>query len=204
AYYNPPFNEIAYPAGILQPPMFDMGADDAVNYGAIGAVIGHEMGHGFDDQGSKFDAEGNLKNWWTPEDRKKFEDRAACVIDQYNTLEVGDGLHHTGKLVIGEALGDLGGLTLAFKAYQRSLHGKPGPVMDGFTAEQRFFLSFARVWASQDRPESMRLRLNTDPHPLPKWRAIGTLQNMPEFQKAFQCKQGDPMVRPVEKQCKLW
>ncbi len=204
AYYNPTMNEIAFPAGILQPPMFDMEADDAVNYGAIGAVIGHEMGHGFDDQGSKFDAEGNLKNWWTPEDRKKFDDRAACVIDQYNTLEVGDGLHHTGKLVIGEALGDLGGLTLAFKAYQRSLHGKPGPVMDGFTAEQRFFLSFARVWASQDRPESMRLRLNTDPHPLPKWRAIGTLQNMPEFHKAFQCKQGDPMVRPVEKQCKLW
>ena len=204
AYYNPTMNEIAFPAGILQPPMFDMDADDAVNYGAIGAVIGHEMGHGFDDQGSKFDAEGNLKNWWTPEDRKKFEARAACIIDEYNTLEVGDGLHHNGKLVVGEALGDLGGLTLAYKAYHRALQGKPGPVLDGFTADQRFFLSFARVWASQDRPESTRLRLNTDPHPLPKWRAIGTLQNMPEFQKAFGCKQGDPMVRPAEKQCKLW
>lgn len=204
AYYNPTMNEIAFPAGILQPPMFDMTADDAVNYGAIGAVIGHEMGHGFDDQGSKFDAEGNLKNWWTPEDRKKFEDRAACIIDQYNTLDVGEGLRHNGKLVVGEALGDLGGLTLAYKAYQRSLKGKPGPVMDGFTADQRFFLSFARVWASQDRPESTRLRLNTDPHPLPKWRALGTLQNMPEFHKAFSCKQGDPMVRPVEKRCKLW
>lgn len=204
AYYNPTMNEIAFPAGILQPPLFDMDADDAVNYGAIGAVIGHEMGHGFDDQGSKFDAEGNLKNWWTPEDRKKFEARAACIIDEYNTLEVGDGLHHNGKLVVGEALGDLGGLTLAYKAYHRALKGKPGPVMDGFTADQRFFLSFARVWASEDRPESMRLRLNTDPHPLPKWRAIGTLQNMPEFQKAFGCKQGDPMVRPAEKQCKLW
>jgi predicted metalloendopeptidase len=204
AYYNPAMNEIAFPAGILQPPLFDMTADDAVNYGAIGAVIGHEMGHGFDDQGSKFDAEGNLKNWWTPEDRKKFEARAACIIDEYNTLEVGDGLHHNGKLVVGEALGDLGGLTLAYKAYHRALQGKPGPVLDGFTADQRFFLSFARVWAAEDRPESMRLRLNTDPHPLPKWRAIGTLQNMPEFQKAFGCKPGDPMVRPAEKQCKLW
>jgi predicted metalloendopeptidase len=204
AYYNPTMNEIAFPAGILQPPMFDMTADDAVNYGAIGAVIGHEMGHGFDDQGSKFDAAGNLKNWWTPEDRKKFDDRAACIIDQYNTMDVGDGLRHNGKLVVGEALGDLGGLTLAFKAYQHSLKGRPGPVLDGFTADQRFFLSFARVWASTDRPESTRLRLDTDPHPLPRFRALGTLQNMPEFHKAFSCKPGDPMVRPVEKQCKLW
>ncbi len=204
AYYSPPLNEIAFPAGILQPPMFDMNADDAVNYGAIGAVIGHEMGHGFDDQGSKFDARGNLKNWWTEEDRKKFDQRAGCVIDEFNTLEVGEGLHHTGKLVVGEAMGDLGGLTIAYKAYHRSLRGKPGPVLDGFTADQRFFLAFARVWGTQMRPEAMRLRLNTDPHPLAKFRAIGTLQNMPEFHKAFGCKAGDPMVRPVEKQCKLW
>ncbi len=204
AYYSPVMNEIVFPAGILQPPMFDLSSDDAVNYGAIGAVIGHEMGHGFDDQGSKFDADGNLKNWWTADDRKKFEERSGCVIDQFNMLEVGDGLHHTGKLVVGEALGDLGGLKLAYRAYKRSLQGKAAPVIDGFTGEQRFFLSFARVWASQDRPESMRLRLNTDPHPLPKFRANGTLQNMPEFQQAFGCKQGDPMVRPVEKQCKLW
>jgi predicted metalloendopeptidase len=205
AYYSPVQNEIAFPAGILQPPMFDMKADDAFNYGAIGAVIGHEMGHGFDDQGSKFDAEGNLKNWWTAEDRKKFEQRAGCVIDEFNTLDVGGGLRHTGKLVVGEAMGDLGGLTLAYRAYRRSLKGKPEPpVVDGFTADQRFFLAFARVWASQDTPESMRLRLNTDPHPLPKFRANGTLMNMPEFHKAFQCKQGDPMVRPAESQCKLW
>lgn len=204
AYYNPTMNEIAFPAGILQPPMFDMEADDAVNYGAIGAVIGHEMGHGFDDQGSKYDAEGNLRNWWTPEDRKKFEERTACVIEQFDTMEVGDGLRHNGKLVVGEALGDLGGLTLAYRAYKRSLKGKEGPVLDGFTADQRFFLAFARVWATIDRPEAMRLRLNTDPHPLPRFRAIGTLQNMPEFHKAFGCKPGDPMVRPPEKQCKLW
>lgn len=204
AYYNPTMNEIAFPAGILQPPLFDMDADDAVNYGAIGAVIGHEMGHGFDDQGSKFDAEGNLKNWWTPEDRKKFEDRAACVIDEFNTIEVGGGLHHNGKLVVGEALGDLGGLTIAYRAYKRSLRGQDGPVLAGFTADQRFFLAFARVWATVDRPEATRLRLNTDPHPLPRYRAIGTLQNMPEFHKAFGCKTGDSMVRPPEKQCKLW
>ncbi len=205
AYYSPLQNEIAFPAGILQPPMFDMAADDAANYGAIGAVIGHEMGHGFDDQGSKFDASGNLKNWWTPEDRKKFDDRAACVVDQFNTMEVESGLRHTGRLVLGEALGDLGGLKLAYNAYRRSLKGKPeAPVLDGFTANQRFFLAFAHVWSTQLRPEELRLRLNTDPHPIAKFRANGTLMNMPEFHEAFQCKLGDAMVRPVEKQCKLW
>ncbi len=204
AYYSPLMNEIAFPAGILQAPFFDLSADDAANYGAIGVVIGHEMGHGFDDQGSKFDAEGNLKNWWTPEDRKKFEARAACVIDQFNTLDVGEGLRHNGKLVVGEALGDLGGLTLAYKAYKRSLAGKPGPVLDGFTADQRFFLAFARVWARSHRPEDLRLRLNTDPHPIARFRTLGTLQNSPEFHQAFSCKVGDAMVRPPEKQCKLW
>jgi putative endopeptidase len=204
AYYSPLMNEIAFPAGILQAPFFDLEADDAANYGAIGVVIGHEMGHGFDDQGSKFDSEGNLKNWWTPEDRKKFDERAACVIDQFNTLDVGEGLRHNGKLVVGEAFGDIGGLSLAYKAYQRSLGGKPGPVLDGFTADQRFFLAFARVWARSHRPEDLRLRLNTDPHPIAKFRTIGTLQNSPEFHKAFNCKLGDPMVRPPEKQCRLW
>lgn len=204
AYYSPLMNEIAFPAGILQAPFFDLQADDASNYGAIGVVIGHEMGHGFDDQGSKFDAEGNLKNWWTPEDRKKFDERAACVIDQFNTLDVGEGLRHNGKLVVGEAFGDIGGLALAYKAYHRSLGGKPGPVLDGFTSDQRFFLAFARVWARSHRPEDLRLRLNTDPHPIARFRTIGTLQNSPEFHKAFGCKLGDPMVRPPEKQCKLW
>jgi putative endopeptidase len=204
AYYSPLMNEIAFPAGILQAPFFDLEADDAANYGAIGVVIGHEMGHGFDDQGSKFDAEGNLRNWWTPEDRKKFDERAACVIDQFNTLDVGEGLRHNGKLVVGEAFGDIGGLALSYKAYQRSLGGKPGPVLDGFTADQRFFLAFARVWARSHRPEDLRLRLNTDPHPIAKFRTIGTLQNSPEFHRAFNCKLGDPMVRPPEKQCMLW
>lgn len=204
AYYRPTWNEIAFPAGILQPPFFALDADDAINYGAIGAVIGHEMGHGFDDQGSKFDAEGNLKNWWTDEDRKKFDARAGCIIDQFNTIDVGEGLRHNGKLVVGEALGDIGGLTLAYKAYQRSLKGKPAPVIDGFTGDQRFFLAFARVWARHHTPEDLRLRLNTDPHPIARFRAIGTLQNMPEFHKAFGCQQGDPMVRPAEKQCRLW
>lgn len=205
AYYNPLQNEIAFPAGILQPPFFDLNADDAANYGAIGAVIGHEMGHGFDDQGSKYAADGSLTNWWTGADRKRFDARAQCIIDQFNTLEVGGGLpNHNGKLVTGEALGDLGGVTLAFKAYQRSLNGKPSPVIDGFTGEQRFFLAFARKWAVQQRPERARLVIQTDPHPLPRFRVIGTLQNVPEFHKAFQCKLGDPMVRPPEKQCKLW
>lgn len=204
AYYNPPYNEIVFPAGILQPPFFDMNADDAANYGAIGAVIGHEMGHGFDDQGSKFDVDGNLKNWWTPEDRRKFEDRAGCIVDQFFNLDVGEGLRHNGKLVTGEAMGDLGGLTIAYRAYKRSLKGKEAPVLDGYTGDQRFFLAFARVWAGNQRPEAKRLLLNTDPHPLGKFRANGTLQNMPEFQKAFSCKEGDPMVRPAKDQCKLW
>ena len=205
AYYNPPRNEIVFPAGILQPPMFDMSADDAINYGAIGAVIGHEIGHGFDDQGSKYDADGNLKNWWTAEDRKSFEERAACVSEQFDTLDIGGGQRHNGKLVLGEALGDLGGLTLAYRAWKRSLQGRPEPAaVDGMTADQRFFLSFARVWAVHHTPEAADLRLKTDPHPLGKFRANGTLMNMPEFHRAFSCKLGDRMVRPAGKQCKLW
>lgn len=205
AYYNPPMNEIAFPAGILQPPLFDMEADDAANYGAIGAVIGHEMGHGFDDQGSKFDFSGNLKNWWTEEDRKKFDARAQCVIEQFNTLDVGDNLRHNGRLVVGEALGDLGGVTIAYKAYHRSLRGKPAPaVIDGYTADQRFFLAFGRLWGTYYRPDALRTRLQIDPHPVSRFRANGTLMNVPEFHNAFQCKLGDAMVRPPEKQCKLW
>ncbi len=193
-----------FPAGILQFPFFSPGADDSVNYGAIGAVIGHEMGHGFDDQGSKFDALGNLTSWWTPDDRKKFEERAACVSDQFDSIDVGGGLHHKGRLVLGEAMGDLGGLTLAYRAYHRSLAGKEAPVIDGFTGDQRFFLAFARVWAIQYRPEAARLQLDTNPHPLPKYRCNATLQNMPEFHQAFGCKLGDAMVRPEDKRCKLW
>lgn len=204
ASYSPSTNVITFPAGILQPPFFMMDADDAVNYGAIGAVIGHEMGHGFDDEGSKYDADGNLKNWWTDEDRRKFESRAACVTNQFDAIDVGNGIRHKGKLVTGEAMGDLGGITLAYKAYHRSLNGKEAPVIDGFTGDQRFFLAFARIWADQSRPEQERLQVNTDPHPLSKFRANATLSNLPEFHKAFNCKQGDPMVRPADQQCRLW
>jgi putative endopeptidase len=204
AYYTSSRNSITFPAGILQPPFFDMDADDAVNYGAIGVVIGHEMGHGFDDQGSKYDADGNLKNWWTDQDRAKFEVRAACIVNQFDSIDVGEGLHHIGKLVTGEAMGDLGGATLAYKAYHRSLNGKEPPVIDGLTGDQRFFLAYARVWAGSQRPEAMRLQLATNPHPLAKYRTNATLQNMPEFHKAFGCKPGDPMVRPPSQQCRLW
>ncbi len=204
AYYNPLQNEIVFPAGILQPPFFDPQSDDAVNYGGIGAVIGHEMGHGFDDQGAQFDADGNLKNWWTPGDQTSFKERASCVVDQFDTFDIGNGLHHKGKLVVGEAMGDLNGVRLAYKAYQRSLGGKPGPVIDGLTADQRFFLAFARFFGSQSRPEAMQLRINTDPHPISKFRVNATLQNVPEFHTAFGCQTGDAMVRATEKQCKLW
>ena len=204
AYYTSTRNSITFPAGILQPPFFDVDADDAVNYGGIGVVIGHEMGHGFDDQGSKYDADGNLKNWWTEEDRAQFEKRAACIVNQFDSIDVGGGRHHTGKLVTGEAMGDLGGATLAYKAYHRSLNGKEPPVIDGLTGDQRFFLAYARVWAANQRLEAMERQLATDPHPLAKYRVNATLQNMPEFHKAFGCKPGDPMVRAAAEQCRLW
>jgi len=204
AYYSPQMNEIVFPAGILQPPFFDLSADDAVNYGAIGVVIGHEIGHGFDDQGAKYDGAGNLRNWWTNDDKREFEKRTGCVIDQFNSFDVQPGLRHTGKLIIGEAAGDLSGITLAYRAYHRSLNGKPGPVIDGLTADQRFFIAFARVWANNARPEEDRLRLQTDPHPLPKYRVIETLKNVPEFAQAFGCHEGDAMVKPADQRCKLW
>ncbi len=204
ASYSSQRNAITFPAGILQPPFFDAAADDAENYGAIGAVIGHEMGHGFDDQGAKFDAAGNLKNWWTDTDKANFEKRAACVTAQFDSIDVGDGAHHTGKLVTGEAMGDLGGLLLAYKAYHKSLQGKEAPVIDGFTGDQRFFLAFGRAWAQNQRAAAATRQLATDPHPLAKFRVNATLQNMPEFHAAFGCKQGDAMVRPTAQQCRLW
>src|SRR5260370_564172 len=180
-FSHPSVSEIVFPGGIMRPPFFYADADDAVNYGAIGAVIGHEMGHGFDDQGSKSDAEGNLKMWWTESDRKKFEVRANCVTSQFDSIDVGNGIRHTGKLVTGEPMGDVGGLTLAYRAYHNSLKGKAAPVMDGFTGDQRFFLSFARVWGDQERLEQQRLHVTTDPHPIARFRANATLANMPEF-----------------------
>jgi putative endopeptidase len=203
AYYSAPRNEIVFPAGILQPPFFNANADDVVNYGGIGAVIGHEMTHGFDDQGRKFDAAGNLKNWWTPEDLKNYEARSACVEKQFDAYVVQGDLHENGKLVLGESIADLGGLTIAYRAYQKSLEGKPRPAsIDGLEAEQRFFLSFAHVWAENIRPEAERLMVTVNPHPLDRFRAIGAPSNMPEFQKAFACKTGDPMVR--SERCQIW
>ncbi|MDQ3817440.1 MAG: M13 family metallopeptidase, partial [Acidobacteriota bacterium] len=181
-------NEIVFPAGILQPPFYDPKADDAFNYGGIGAVIGHEMTHGFDDQGAKFDADGNLVKWWTDEDYAKFTARTDCVVHQFDSYEVEPGLHQIGKLVVGESVADLGGLTVAYAAYQKSLQGKPRPKdINGFTPEQRFFLGWAQVWAQNIRPEAARLRTKTDPHPMAKFRVNGPLSNMPQFAQAFGC-----------------
>lgn len=203
ASYNSVNNDITFPAGILQPPFFNFNADDAINYGAIGGVIGHEISHGFDDSGSRFDADGNLKMWWTADDRKKFEDRAACVVEQFNGYEVQPGLFINGKLTLGENIGDFAGLTIAYDAFMRSLAGKPHPKpIDGFTAEQRFFLGWAQVWASKSTPEAERQQVKTDPHAAARWRVNGPLSNMPQFAKAFGCKAGQPMVRANA--CAIW
>jgi len=205
AYYNPQLNEIVFPAGILQPPYFDFQADDALNYGAMGAIIGHEMTHGFDDEGSQFDAQGNMKNWWTPEDQKNFDARGECIAKQFSGFAVEDKLHENGKLVEGESIADLGGLAIAYAAYQNSLQGKPRPKdIDGFTPEQRFFLGYAQSWAENMRPEYARMLTNVDPHPLPKFRVLGPLSNLPAFAKAFGCKAGDPMIRPPSDRCGIW
>ena len=203
AYNNSSMNEIVFPAGIMQPPFYDPKADDAVNYGGMGAVIGHEITHGFDDHGSQFDAKGNLKDWWTPEDQKNFKERAQCVSDQFDGYVVDGDLHENGKLVLGESIADLGGLTISYAAYEKSLQGKPRPPeKDGFTPEQQFFLGWAQVWGANERLEYARLMANTNPHPLPRFRGNGPLSNMAEFAQAFGCKKGDPMVR--EKTCKIW
>jgi putative endopeptidase len=205
AYYNASMNEIVFPAGILQSPFFSEKADDAFNYGGIGAVIGHEMTHGFDDSGAKFDADGNLSMWWTPEDFKKFNARTDCVVNQFDAFEAEPGVFQIGKLVVGESVADLGGLTVAYAAYRKSLEGKPRPkAIAGFTPEQRFFLGWAQVWAQNIRPEAALQRVKTDPHPLGRFRVNGPLSNMPAFAEAFQCKVGDPMVRPADKRCQIW
>jgi putative endopeptidase len=204
AYYNPQINEIVFPAGIMQPPFFDAEADDAFNYGGMGAVIGHEMTHGFDDEGRQFDSTGNLANWWTDADLKAFNERAQCVVDQFNGFEVEKGLFENGKLVAGESIADLGGLVVAYAAFQKAMEGKPRVVIDGFTPDQRFFLGYARSWSTQVRPELARMLVNVDPHPLAKFRANGPLSNMPQFAAAFQCKAGDAMVRDETKRCVIW
>lgn len=206
AYYNPLMAEIVFPAGILQPPYFDLNADDAVNYGAIGGVIGHEMSHGFDDQGRKFDAKGNLADWWTEADAKNYMERATCVEQQFSGFRVEEvGLNQNGKLVLGESIGDLGGLKIAWLAFQKSLQGKPRPAnIDGFTPEQRFFLGWAQVWGRNQRVEAIRQQMLTDPHPLGRFRVNGPISNMPQFAEAFGCKAGDAMVRPADKRCQVW
>jgi putative endopeptidase len=204
AGYNPTQNNITFPAGILQPPFYDPNADDAYNYGGIGTVIGHEMTHGFDDQGAKFDAEGNLVNWWTSEDLANFKSRAQCIVNEYSQYNVAPGINIKGELVQGEAIADLGGATLALRAYQKSLQGKARQTVDGFTPEQRFFLGFAQVWGeNMAMPEQTRRAL-TDPHAQGPFRVNGTVSNMPEFAKAFGCNSGAKMTREDAKRCSIW
>jgi putative endopeptidase len=202
AYYNSTMNEIVFPAGILQPPFFDPKADDALNYGGMGAGIGHEITHGFDDEGSQFDGKGNLRDWWTKEDRKNFDQRATCVQQQFDGYEVEPGLHENGKLVLGESIADLGGLAISYAAYEKSIEAKRPPSLDGFTPEQRFFLGWAQVWGANLRPEYARLMANSNPHPISRFRVNGPLSNMELFARAFGCKKGDAMVR--ENACKIW
>jgi putative endopeptidase len=206
AYYNPSMNEIVFPAAILQPPFFDMEVDDAVNYGAIGAVIGHEIGHGFDDQGSKFDGDGNMINWWTDPDRKEFDKRAKMLIDQYSEFEPAQlpGQKVNGALTIGENIGDLGGLAIALKAYRRSLQGRESAVIDGLTGDQRFFIGWGQAWRSKARDAEVARRLATDPHSPAEFRCNGVLRNMPEFYEAFGVKDGDKLWLPAERRVRIW
>jgi len=206
AYYSGSFNEIVFPAGILQPPFFDKSMDDAINFGGIGLVIGHELTHGFDDQGRKFDPTGNLRDWWTEQDGKEFEKRVSCVADEYSNFVAVDNLKINGRLTLGENTADNGGARIALAALERLIAedktGKEGQSIDGFTPQQRFFLGFGRVWCEKQRPENLRLQVNTNPHSPGKYRVNGVVQNMPEFQKAFGCKTGQAMV--AENACHVW
>jgi putative endopeptidase len=207
AYYNPTMNEIVFPAGILQPPFFNAKADDAVNYGGIGAVIGHEMTHGFDDEGRQYDATGNLRDWWSPESAAKFTERSKAIVTQYAEYEPLPGMHINGELTQGENIADIGGVKLAYAALQKALDKNPGSrdrKIDGFTPEQRFFLSFATIWKSKQRDEDLKLRLNTDPHSPAQYRVNGPLSDLTEFQKAFNIPDGSPMVRPADKRVNIW
>ncbi len=204
AYYNPPMNEIVFPAGILQPPFYDPKADDAVNYGGIGAVIGHELTHGFDDQGRQYDAKGNLRDWWTKEDADKFNAKAAVVGKQYDAFMPLDSVHVNGKLTMGENLADLGGLTIAYQAFMKTPQAKAAKTIDGYTPEQRFFLAYAQIWRTNARPEYLRQQVQTDPHSPAQFRTNGPLMNMPEFYKAFNCQDGNKMMRAQAERSKIW
>jgi putative endopeptidase len=202
AYYSALMNEIVFPAGILQPPAFDVNATDAVNYGAIGVVIGHEISHGFDDQGSQYDAQGRLRNWWTEEDLARFRERTACVVDQFEGYFIEPGIHHIGKLVLGESIGDLAGAKIAYLGLQKAQAKTPGQTIDGFTPDQQFFIGWGQFRGDELRPETQRQMVQNGPHPTGKYRVIGPLSNMPEFAKAFGCTAGSEMVR--EKRCEVW
>jgi len=204
AYYSPPQNNINFPAGILQPPFYNQKADDAVNLGAIGVVVGHELTHGFDDQGRKYDGAGNLRDWWTAEDAKNFETRAECVVKEYDAFSPVDGVKLKGKLTLGENAADNGGIHLAYMALLRELGANriQDTKVDGFTPEQRFFLGYAQVWCENSTDANARVRAMTDPHSPGQFRANGVVQNMKEFQEAFGCSDKDPMVS--EKACRVW
>jgi predicted metalloendopeptidase len=206
AYYNPINNEIVFPAAILQAPFFDEKADPALNYGAIGAVIGHEITHGFDDQGSKYDANGNLNSWWTEQDRKKFEERTNILVEQFNKFKVADSLYVNGKLTLGENIADLGGLSIAFDAFKLFLKQNPkeNVVKDGYTPEQRFFIGFAQLWKNNARPEAMRQLVLTDTHSPGEFRVKGPLSNMPTFYNAFDVKEGDEMFIDHDHRADIW
>jgi endothelin-converting enzyme/putative endopeptidase len=204
AYYNPQMNDINFPSGVLQPPLYDPKMDDAPNYGDTGGTVGHELTHGFDDEGSQFDAKGNLRNWWTKEDREGFEARTKCVEDQYAGYVVVDDVHINSKLTLGEDVADLGGENLAWMAWKSKTKDKQLEAIDGLTPEQRFFVGFAQWDCTNDRPENLRVRAMTDPHSPAQYRINGVAVNMPEFTQAFHCKAGQPMTKPAEKVCKVW
>lgn len=204
AYYNPGFNEIVFPAAIMQPPFFDPLADDAVNYGSMGAVIGHELTHGFDDQGCQYDADGNLKNWWTDKDKTLFNQNAQKLVTQFNHYVVIDSLTINGQLTLGENIADLGGLTIAYAAFQKTENAKSKTLLDGFTPQQRFFINFAQVWRNNIRPEELKKRLKTDPHSPGKFRANGTVRNMPEFYEAFKVTKENKMYLSPDQRVEIW
>jgi putative endopeptidase len=204
AYYNALLNEIVFPAGILQPPAFDVSAVDAVNYGSIGVVIGHEISHGFDDEGSKYDAQGRLKDWWTPEDEKRFEEKTACVARQFDGYFIEPNIHHNGKLVLGESIGDLAGAKIAYLAFKKAQEKHPAPTLDGFTPGQQFFIAWGQWRGDEIRPETQRKMVQGDPHPIAKYRVIGPLSNLPAFAEAFGCKKDSAMVRAPGERCEVW
>ena len=204
AYYNPTFNEIVFPAGILQFPFFDLNADDAINYGGIGMVIGHEMTHGFDDQGAQYDKDGNLQNWWTKDDETKFKEKGKAVIDLYDGFTVLDSLHVKGALTVGENIADIGGIAIAYEAFKMTKQGQDTTKIDGFTPDQRFFISYAQIWRNKQKDESVRQRINTDPHSPPMYRVLAPLMHFEPFYKAFNVKEGDKMFVAADKRIKIW